>query len=246
MKLYRVEAIVLRTFDLGDGSKLLVLYSRQRGKIKTVAHGSAKPASKKRGAVQPFTRASFLLRRGGELDTVSQCEGLDMFPFLWSDIQKLACASLVTELIDAAGLEGEPCSELYDLAVEVLSHMAEVDPWVCSLAFAVKCLALTGYRPVLSECAGCGSRQLINPRFSPGAGGAVCSSCTPAAGSFNCSGAALKVLEVLLGWPVSRLRRLRLDSRLKTEVLEIISSYTAHHLGRDLKSASFVQRLPGV
>lgn len=246
MKLYRVEAIVLRTFDLGDGSKLLVLYSRQHGKIKAVAHGSAKPASKKRGAVQPFTRASFLLRRGGELDTVSQCEGLDMYPFLWSDVQKLACASLVTELIDAAGLEGEPCSELYDLAVEVLSSMSEVDPWVCSHAFAIKCLALTGYRPVTGECASCGSKHLENPRFSPGAGGAVCGSCAPAAVSFGCSGAALKVLEVLLRWPISRLRRLRLDPRLKTEVSEIISSHAAHHLGRDLKSASFVQKITGV
>ncbi len=246
MKLYRVEAIVLRALDLGDGSKLLVLYSRQRGKIKAVAHGSAKPASKKRGAVQPFTRASFLLRRGRELDTVSQCEGLDMFPFLWSDVKKLACASLVAELIDTVGLEGEPCSELYDLAVEVLNHMGEGDPQVFSLAFAVKCLALAGYRPVLSECAVCGSVELESPRFSPGAGGAVCSNCAPAAVSLPCSKAALRVLGVLLCWPVSRLRRLRLDPRVKAEVAEIISSYTAHHLGRDLKSASFIQKLPSV
>jgi hypothetical protein len=90
MKLYKTEALVLRSRDCGRGDKLLILYSRELGKIKVMAHGAARPSSRKRGAVQLFTRANFLIRRGREMDSVSQCEGVEMFSYLREDLEKIS------------------------------------------------------------------------------------------------------------------------------------------------------------
>ena len=107
MKLYKTEALVLRSRDCGRGDKLLILYSRELGKIKVMAHGAARPSSRKRGAVQLFTRANFLIRRGREMDSVSQCEGVEMFSYLREDLEKISYASYLFELVDVFTPEGE-------------------------------------------------------------------------------------------------------------------------------------------
>src|SRR5574342_296952 len=47
--LYRTEAVVLRRSDLGEADRILTLFARGYGKIRAVAKGVRKPASKKVG-----------------------------------------------------------------------------------------------------------------------------------------------------------------------------------------------------
>ncbi len=43
MALYRTEAIVLRTRNLGEADKILTLFTESRGKVSAVARGSRRP-----------------------------------------------------------------------------------------------------------------------------------------------------------------------------------------------------------
>ena len=70
-RIYRTEAIVLRRSELGEADRVLTIYTPQWGKLRTIAKGVRRPASKLRGHLELFTRAKLLLARGRNLDVIT-------------------------------------------------------------------------------------------------------------------------------------------------------------------------------
>lgn len=243
MKLYKVDAIVLRSIECGNGDKLLVLFSRERGKMKAMAHGVAKPSSRKRGSVQLFTYTRFLIHRGRELDSVSQCEGIEMFSFLRKGLETIGYASYLAELIDCLTPEGEPNETLFHLILETMRLMEEGEAEILTRSFEIKAAALMGYRPVLEACAHCGEPLAGRLSFSAETGGALCEAC--AAGdprAVPVSRGALETLKALLNWPQVRLRQLKISPADRKQIKTLLYEYLKYYLERDLKSVSFLNR----
>jgi len=55
MPLYQSEAIVLRSFNLGDQDKIVIFFSRNKGVIKGVAKGARKFGSRFGSSLEPIT-----------------------------------------------------------------------------------------------------------------------------------------------------------------------------------------------
>ena len=53
MSLYRDSAVVLRTYKLGESDRIVVLYTRGRGKVRSVAKGVRKTKSKFGSRLEP-------------------------------------------------------------------------------------------------------------------------------------------------------------------------------------------------
>lgn len=243
MKLYKVEAVVLWARDCGGGNKLLTLYSREYGKMKVMAHGVAKPSSRKRGAVQPFTFTKFLIHRGRELDSVSQCEALEMFSFLGADLEKIAYASYMAELVDSLTPEWEPCEGLFDLLLDTLRLLAGNDAELLLRSFEIKAAGLMGYRPVLDACVYCRQQTGRQVFFSAGQGGVLCGECGSAdPGALPCSRGLVEVLKILLNWKPAKLRQLKVERRDRDQIKKILYEYLKYHLEQDLKSTVFMNR----
>ncbi len=244
MKLYKVEAVVLRSRDMGGGDKLLILFSREQGKMKVVAHGAAKPSSRKRGSVQLFSHTNFLIHRGRELDTVSQCEGVEMFSFIMGDLKKIGYASHLSELIDALAPEGEPNEPLFSLFLETMRLMETADAEILARSFEINAAGFLGYRPVLELCAQCQGRLTGDIFFSPAQGGVVCETCgTPDPDAMPCSRGVVETLKVFLSWPPSRLRQLKVGEAARKQIKRLLYEYLKYYLEQDLKSAAFLNRL---
>ncbi|MCL6639116.1 MAG: DNA repair protein RecO [Firmicutes bacterium] len=244
-KLYKVDAVVLRARDCGNADKLLTLFSRERGKIKVMAHGAGRTNSRKRGSVQPFTRSRFLLRRGRELDSVSQCEGLDMHLHLREDLTRLACASYLAELVEALAPEDEPNEPLFILLAATLQLMAGGDPETLALCFAMKAAALSGYFPELEVCAVCRAALGGNIYFSPDLGGVVCPACREGAPGkvATLNRGLIETMKALARWHPARLHQLKVDSPVKEKLRELLREFFRYHLEKDLKTADFLMRL---
>lgn len=242
MKLYKAEAVVLKAWNCGNGDKLLILYSREFGKIKVMAHGAARPSSRKRGAVQPFNRTSFLIRRGKELDSISQCEVLDMFSFLRDDLRKIVYASYLTELVELLTPEGEPNEGLYRLLLLTMRLMEEGDLELLARAFELKATGLIGYRPVFENCANCQGTCGQKTYFSSLLGGTVCETCLPSApDAVSCSRGGQETMKLLLQWDMQKLNRLKVDRVTRNEIRGHLYKYIKHHLERDLRTVKFLE-----
>ena len=59
----RVEGIILQRSDWGEADRLITIYTRELGKIRSIAKGVRKPRSRKAGHLEPFTRSSLLVAR---------------------------------------------------------------------------------------------------------------------------------------------------------------------------------------
>ena len=79
MPLYRDEAVVLRTHKLGEADRIVTMLSRQHGKIRAVAKGVRRTASKFGARLEPFMVADVQLYEGRSLDIITQAESLGSY-----------------------------------------------------------------------------------------------------------------------------------------------------------------------
>src|SRR5438105_5739364 len=72
---YKTEAVVLRSFRLGEADRVLHLYTLERGRIGAVAKGIRKTKSHFGARLEPLSHAKLILHQGsGELQTVTGVE----------------------------------------------------------------------------------------------------------------------------------------------------------------------------
>src|SRR5215831_11692027 len=72
---YRTEAVVLRSFRLGEADRVLHLYTLDRGRVGAVAKGIRKTMSRFGARLEPLSHSELLLYQGsGELQTVTGVE----------------------------------------------------------------------------------------------------------------------------------------------------------------------------
>src|SRR5712691_7187746 len=69
---YRTEAVVLRSFRLGEADRVLHLYTLDRGRVGAVAKGIRKTKSRFGARLEPLSHVEAMLHQGsGELHTVT-------------------------------------------------------------------------------------------------------------------------------------------------------------------------------
>src|SRR5262249_15011191 len=181
MALERLEAVVLKLHALGDTSRIAVLYSRERGIVRTVAKGARQPKSKFAGTLEPLARVSALLyfKENRDLQLLSALDLIESYATP-ADFERLAHAQAAVELVDRLVWGEEEHAALYDLLVAALGRIAR-DPSPAlaadSVAFQVQAAGLLGYRPVLNACAGCGRDPGPSRVFAPSRGGLLCDHC---------------------------------------------------------------------
>ncbi|MBI4337564.1 MAG: DNA repair protein RecO [Chloroflexi bacterium] len=245
-RLFKVEAVVLKQYPLGEADRLLVLYTPELGKLRAVAKGARRPSSKLGGHVEPLVHTRLLLARGGSLDVVSQAEAVHAFPGLREDLGRLAQALYCAELVDAFTPDEQASPPLFGLLVEALATMEEGAEAVFLHCFELRLLALAGYQPQLRHCAECeGPIEPGQHWLSYRAGGVLCPRCAqgvsppPAPVSLN----ALKSLRYLQEQPYGRAQRLRLGPEVGAEVRGLLRGYIRYLLEKDLKSTEFLDHL---
>lgn len=246
MKLYKVKAIVLSSREMREADRVLTIFSREQGKLRVVAHGVSKPASRKRGSVQPFCYTDFLLNRGREIDSVSQCQVLEIFSPLREDLTRLTYASYLAELVDNLTGEGEANQAVFALLLTCLARLAETggDPELVARSFEARLAVLLGYRPRLDVCVNCQSEVKGQVAFSSRLGGLVCQVCrTACSDAVLLSRGSLEALKLLLDQQPSISLRLRPNQEMRHQLRQVLQNYLQYHLERKSKSMRFLDQI---
>jgi DNA repair protein RecO (recombination protein O) len=181
MAIERLEAVVLKLHALGDTSRIAVLYSRERGMVRTVAKGARQPKSKFAGMLEPLHRVSAVLyfKENRDLQLLSALDLIESYAAP-ADFERLAHAQAAVELVDRLVWGEEEHAALYDLLIAALGAIARHPAAALaadSVAFQVQAAGLLGYRPVLDVCAGCGREAGASRAFSAARGGLLCDRC---------------------------------------------------------------------
>src|SRR5438552_17243893 len=99
-RLYKTEAIVLRSMDLGEADRVLTVLTPRLGKLRVVAKGIRRPRSRLGGGLEPFSDVQLVLAIGRTFDVVTQISIEDPHLGLRDDLQATAEAWYLVELAD--------------------------------------------------------------------------------------------------------------------------------------------------
>jgi DNA repair protein RecO (recombination protein O) len=243
--LYRSDAFVLRTYTLGEADQIVVLFTRELGKIRAVARRSHSPRRHTASYYQPllWLHAIFFGRPTQALFRLNTVDLVQSFRQLHEDFGLLRCGLYLTELLDAATQEREPVPELFTLFHETLTQLAQTSPPAMVLRrFELQVLMAIGYAPQLLHCARCARDLQPHERtFSPHLGGLLCQSCTPAVRqTFAVSAATLDVLQQAMASDPADLPVLEVDPAGHQELERLLHTHLTACLGRELKSYAFL------
>jgi len=250
-RLYRTEAIVLRRSDLGEADRLLTLLTPDRGKLRAIAKGARKIASRKGGHVELFNRVNLLIARGrGEFDIISQAETIEPSRALREDLTRSTYAHYAAELIDRFAEEGTAQPELFALLADGLDWFStSTDLALTARYFELRLLTLGGFQPQVFHC-GIDGKPLEEVKddetygWSPGDGGALCvAHAADRRDIGRLSLSALKVLRHAMRNDYETFATLRARESVAGEVERAMQRYLTYVLERKLKSVEFINLL---
>ena len=248
----KIDGYVIRGFSISESSRIVTIYSRQKGKIKCVAKGAKKSATKKGVGLELFSHVECQVYRkeNVELGTITSIDLLTDYSTLAADPLKFGYGSAFCEIIDKCTTNDEPIPELFDLTGEFFNeitiHNTELAATIFWAAF-LKALAHLGYRPQLHSCAVCGKPNKGRAAFYDVArGGIVCSKdALPEAQTGKLTAAGLQSLQQCLELPLAKVADMNPSAKILREIEQFVMAFAKYHTGlhRDLKSLKFLSQL---
>jgi DNA repair protein RecO (recombination protein O) len=129
MPQHTTDALILRTYKLGESDRIVVFLTRDRGKKRGVAKNARQSRRRFGGALEPLTcgRVGYFERERRELVRVDYVEQRRS-PLSAANGEALGYAEYFAELIDEWAQEGDPNETLYRLGVSMVEAMARDVP----------------------------------------------------------------------------------------------------------------------
>ena len=180
------DALILRTVDFSETSRIVTLYTRQFGKIEALAKGGRRLKGPFESSLDILSRnaVTFIPKRGDVLDLLTESKLIRRFHVHSSNLAGTLGGYYAAELINSFTAVNDPMPSLYDLAVKVLNQLEEGTFVMRTLIrFEGRLLQLIGHLPSLRNCVECNIPIPGEPNtrivFGTIDGGVLCSDCLP-------------------------------------------------------------------
>jgi DNA repair protein RecO (recombination protein O) len=239
----RATALVVRTTDWSETSRIATLWSREFGKLRVLAKGGRRLQSNFEVALDLLNvcHIVFIRKASAGLDLLTEAQAAERFPALRTDLPALYGGYYVAELLSEGTEDYDPHPALFDASLSALRDLGAVGPLAGQrlAAYELTWLHELGYSPALDACAACGQEVGAQPAFSASAGGVVCPSCRPRQRERRAlSPAALEALRALRG-EADAWRR-PWGPAVRAELRQVLGQYVTYRLGRRLRTLPYV------
>ncbi len=132
MPLYTADALILRTYKLGEADRIVVFLTRDRGKKRGVAKGARRPRSKFTGALEPLTEVhvAYFEKEQRELVGLNYAETVrsPLAGAMQGEYEGLGYVGYFAELLDECAQDADADDRLYRLGVSMLEALAARTP----------------------------------------------------------------------------------------------------------------------
>ena len=119
------EGIVLRQRKIANNRRMIVLFTKQYGKLSAGTSVNEKSRSKAALALRPFTYAEYDIFKGRDAYSINSAQAKRSFYSIGEDIDRFMNASAFIEYLDKVLEEGAPSPKLFDLSLEFLQSVSE-------------------------------------------------------------------------------------------------------------------------
>ncbi len=182
MPLEQSEAIVLRSFNVGEQDKIVVFFSQDKGVIKGIAKGARKFGNRFGSCLEPLSLVNFFYyeKEKKDLVTVSGCDLLESFFEIQKDPQTTFTLGYFSELIEEFSPSRAKDDLLYRLLLSTLHALkAGSDLNLLARYFEAWFLKINGVLPDFKKCKKCRKSIIERAWLSAKKDGAYCDRCAP-------------------------------------------------------------------
>lgn len=178
-KTFRDSAIVLRTQDLGETDRIVILCTREHGVLHAVAKGVRRSSSKIGARLEPFMLVDISAVGGRKLATVSQVVTRRAYAApIAANYTSFTVAAVLCELAEQlVEHDVDAAAQQFLLLAGALSALARRthNPYRVLDSYIARSFSLAGWRISTAACGLCGILDDLS-YFSPEVG-VLCSSC---------------------------------------------------------------------
>jgi DNA repair protein RecO (recombination protein O) len=161
LSLHKSQAIVLKTYPLGNSDRIVSIYTKDFGKIRGVAKGAQRQKSKFAGRFEManLIEIVFFEKETNELVSIDSAELLASYSNKISDYEQFLSLSLVVEILTETVPDREVNDPLFRLILLTLGEMQWIDRVGFSrLYFEIWHLKLAGLFPGTKYCRICNGK----------------------------------------------------------------------------------------
>jgi DNA repair protein RecO (recombination protein O) len=250
MHMEKALALVVRTTDWSETSRIATLWTREFGKVRALAKGGRRLKSNFETALDLLNVCSmvFIRKSSGGLDLLTEAQVAERFPGLRTKMGALYAGYYVAELLSDWTQDYDPHPNLFDAALSALRDFG-ADGTNIPLRVAGFELAMIqelGYRPILDECAAC-TRPIASDEtgmaFAAAVGGILCRACQHGhRDRLPISGAAVQMMREL--GQTGGVGRVECPPIVRGELRRILGYYISSLMGKRPRLLPYLTSLP--
>lgn len=242
------EGIVLRQRKISNNRRIIVLFTKQYGKISAGTSITEKGKSRSALALRPFTFAEYDIFKGRESYSINSAQVIQSYYSIGEDIERYMTAAAFLQYLEKVVDEGHAMPALFNLCTEFLESVSKAKAGAETLLFAfiVKSLRMLGVMPETGCCVNCGKSlaEIPAPRiFSVSSGGVICPDCAEEerqgghALIYKPSFDIIDVFRYFETKPLQTFEKVTLKKEDAAVIREILANYTERYLDADVLSS---------
>lgn len=241
----KTEAVVLRSVDFSNTSRIVTFLTPHRGKVACIARGVRRKGNRQDPLLDTLNRLEILYfwKDGRNVQQLGDIALLDSYPQMKRDLERSAFAAFPLEIVLKAIHENEPAEAPYATLVQGLAHLAVTDtpPRLAACRLALQLLTVCGFAPEMDCCVRCGNPVPPAPGFIL-EGGVVCRDCRHDRRLSRDAYAVLRVwcMESNLETTPAMLALHDPRPALEAELFAVVSRYAAYQLDTGFRSVRVI------
>ena len=231
------EAIILRTFPLGEADRLVSFFGRSSGRMRGVAAG-ARSVKNRYGStlgVMSHVQLWYIEKETRELVRIQQAELLESLHKSQSDYELSTGLAIVSEIAELVLPDHEVSESMFRLMLLAAREVERTADWTLPVSyFAFWTVRLGGWLPRFDRCAKCGTPFGAQPAYAAGwADGLFCENCR-SSGMRPLHLEARKLAEQFAGTSLDKLAASGVPKREAEELREVCLNWIEHHTEKKL------------
>ena len=261
MKTYNTTGIVLTIQDHGENDRRFSIFTKDFGKIETVAKGTRKILSKLNPHLQPLSHVSLMVAQGKRIDKLANAVSLmghtpafaESFGEAKENTENLETRVLldyVREVTDQLTEVHLREADIYHNLNSFLSYIKsnqDLNYHFLSNSYILKLLDLLGYRPELKRCIEC-SCPIIFPKavLDVNRGGIICDRCQVGAITqthYEITDSIIKILNTVLDSNYETLGNYRFNLDDLNDFNQVVYKLASYQVSKPIQSVEFLKKV---
>jgi DNA repair protein RecO (recombination protein O) len=246
MAIRKTEAFVLRSQPFRSSSLIVTSFTRSFGKVKGVVKGVRREGMVRPSTFEPFTLLEIVYyeKLHSDIHLISEASLLETYEGLRREIETLATAYYLTELVDQLTESQDPHEPIFELLHFAFQYLPSFPPSFLARFFEIRLLHEAGLLPHLESCLLCGEKNPEQVYFSSRQGAIFCPRCrkkSPEARPLSTE--VLQGMRLFIGRGITEVREYSLGEAAEREMRTVVERFLADRLPRPLTTRRFLNQV---